>query len=624
MEKNKYRKSALGFPQEGYWSAALRMLPVILMVCVVPLLVRQIRHENGLTDYPWFGIQLYTDEFFLAIKSIALTLLMFVMAGCVAVRLWKTKGKVVFAKILIPLFIYVFFAFLSACCSINKTYSFFGGFEHFETIWVLITYVLAVYYVLIYAQDELELQVVTDALCFGATMIGIIGTLQGLGYDILYSSWGQTLITSKEFREMGGVLTRYFEEKVAFATLYNPNYLGVFGSFMLPFLGMLFVYEKGIWRRIWHGGTVVLVFIAVLSSRSRSGLIATAIALGVALVFAVIKLLKWWYLALPAFGIAIATVLIVNAYNDNMLFERLENVLTPDDAEIEEVVSEDGTVIRKTGLMSMYTAQGGVVLEYNEFEMQITLYEVEDAYGMYAVDNKGNQVELLPNNDGTVFSFTHPAIKDIKVRPVYIGAKLGMQIDTGREWLFVYSDEKECYQYITGFGKESDMVMAESIGFENYQKLFSSRGYIWSRTIPLVKDHIFIGSGPDTFVLVFPQEDYVNMFEHDLEFQLVTKPHSWYLQVAVQTGLVSLVCLLVFYVWYAVWSLRLYAFKKLSSQTEAFGIAAFIGSIGYMISGISNDSMVVTAPVFWGMIGLGIAANVMVAKRRKQKESVEK
>ena len=88
--------------------------------------------------------------------------------------------------------------------------------------------------------------------------------------------------------------------------------------------------------------------------------------------------------------------------------------------------------------------------------------------------------------------------------------------------------------------------------------------------------------------------------------------------MGVQTGVLSLLCLLVFYGWYAVWSLRLYAFRKLNTQTEAFGIAALIGSIGYMISGISNDSMVVTAPVFWGMIALGLTANVLVAKSRAQ------
>ena len=76
--------------------------------------------------------------------------------------------------------------------------------------------------------------------------------------------------------------------------------------------------------------------------------------------------------------------------------------------------------------------------------------------------------------------------------------------------------------------------------------------------------------------------------------------------------------MLVFFGWYVVWGLKLYAFRKLSTQTEAFGIAAFIGSLGYMITGISNDSMVATAPVFWGMVAIGLAANAMVTKQRKQ------
>ena len=167
------------------------------------------------------------------------------------------------------------------------------------------------------------------------------------------------------------------------------------------------------------------------------------------------------------------------------------------------------------------------------------------------------------------------------------------------------------------------MVMAEQIGFRNRQKMFSSRGYIWSRTIPLLLDHVFIGSGPDTFVLEFPQNDYLAKKQNGFERQFMTKPHSMYLQVGVQTGVVSLLCILVFYVWYAVWSIRLYAFRKLENVAEGFGIAAFIGSIGYMISGISNDSMVVTAPIFWILTGIGVAANRMVAVMRKQeKESV--
>ena len=205
---------------------------------------------------------------------------------------------------------------------------------------------------------------------------------------------------------------------------------------------------------------------------------------------------------------------------------------------------------------------------------------------------------------------------------MYVGERIGFRLRADGVWNFVNSQEKGGCRYITDTTKkESEIVSAEAFGFENHQRSFSGRGYIWSRTLPLLKDHIFLGSGPDTFVLEFPQDDYLHMRKNGFADTIMTKPHSWYLQVGVQTGVISLLCLLAFYIWYAVQSVRLYAFRKLSTQTEAFGMAAFIGSIGYMISGISNDSMVVTAPVFWGLMGLGVAANVMVQKNRKKEQA---
>jgi hypothetical protein len=35
----------------------------------------------------------------------------------------------------------------------------------------------------------------------------------------------------------------------------------------------------------------------------------------------------------------------------------------------------------------------------------------------------------------------------------------------------------------------------------------------------------------------------------------------------------------------------------------------------YMFAGIVNDSNVCTAPVFWGMLGLGLAVNRMLVKK---------
>ena len=118
-----------------------------------------------------------------------------------------------------------------------------------------------------------------------------------------------------------------FTDGQAVATLYNPNYLGVYGSFMIPFLAMLLLYEKSKWRRIWHIADFILVAVALLSSRSRAGLIAAVAALCVALVVCCKPLIKYWYLTIPAVNFAVVILLLVNAYNDNLIFDRLQNIL---------------------------------------------------------------------------------------------------------------------------------------------------------------------------------------------------------------------------------------------------------------------------------------------------------
>ena len=42
------------------------------------------------------------------------------------------------------------------------------------------------------------------------------------------------------------------------------------------------------------------------------------------------------------------------------------------------------------------------------------------------------------------------------------------------------------------------------------------------------------------------------------------------------------------------------------------GIGLALGVVGYLFSGMLNDSMVVVAPLYWLMIGLGLAVNRIV------------
>lgn len=613
--------------EKGYWKACLTMLPIVLVAGIVPLLVHQVTFKTEMVKYAWYSNVNEYAEFFLAIKSIALSVLMVVMAVLIGIRIWKEKKKVPFVKLLIPLLVYWGMALISSIASVNRRYSFLGGFEHFESILVISCYVIIVYYIFLYAQTKEELRVVVDAICFSSTIIGLIGTLQGVGIDYLKSPLVQKLISSRKFLEsMGGELQLNFGDGQAYATLYNPNYLGVYGSFLVPFITILILFDKSKWRKVWHCLNFVLVLAAMFSSRSRAGLISVAIALAVAAVLCFRPVIKHWYLTIPALNLVIVILLLANSFSNNKIFGRLQKSFAKESGKTVEVTAVDGTVVKKTGLTELYTSKNGVIFKYNEMRAQVSVYVGEGLFGFYALNEYGEQIELVGNEDGTEFKFTTPALYDLTIVPQVfmqpVGDSyeecLGFELHAGSSWDFVYNHFKDEYKYITVYGKASDMIMAEAKGFQEHQYLFSSRGYIWSHTIPLLKKHIILGSGPDTFLFEFPQNDYLKMYDHGYKHSIMTKPHNMYLQIAVQTGLISLIAFLAFYIWYLVQSIRIYFMRPVKTSAEGFGIAALIGSIGYVISGLTNDSMVVTAPIFWVMLGIGVTVNSLVKNRREE------
>ena len=87
----------------------------------------------------------------------------------------------------------------------------------------------------------------------------------------------------------------------------------------------------------------------------------------------------------------------------------------------------------------------------------------------------------------------------------------------------------------------------------------------------------------------------------------MTKPHNMYLQIGVQTGVLSLIAILVFYFWFFFYGLGT-CFRLKKYDFMAFvGAGVLAGSAGYMVVQIINDSSITVAPVYWTMIGVGLA-----------------
>ena len=69
---------------------------------------------------------------------------------------------------------------------------------------------------------------------------------------------------------------------------------------------------------------------------------------------------------------------------------------------------------------------------------------------------------------------------------------------------------------------------------------------------------------------------------------------------------------------YLVESFRLYALRKDYTAQEAIGAALALAIIGYLGAGFFNDSIVSVAPIFWALLGVGIAANWLNRKQRNE------
>ena len=298
-------------------------------------------------------------------------------------------------------------------------------------------------------------------------------------------------------------------------------------------------------------------------------------------------------------------VININDKNDKTIWTyviTVKDILTKDD-EVELVMKDDSLHIKYQLL-----EDDMVVFDLTDNEGTTITYEANDTK-IRLLDDRFSMIEIEPCVVGETYCFT-----------VYAD---------GLRWDFSNQINDGTYYFLDWANKFVKLEKADSAVFTNCPSLFSGRGYIWAKTIPLLKKYIFLGAGPDSFQMVFPQYDYVDLAYDFAPNMLITRAHNMFLQMAVQTGVLSLICFLVFYGMYFVKSVKLYIKRKelLDDDPYLFHIGAglFVANFGYMLSGIVNDSLPVTAPLFWAIIGIGIAVNSLIHKKHpvliKEKET---
>jgi hypothetical protein len=151
------------------------------------------------------------------------------------------------------------------------------------------------------------------------------------------------------------------------------------------------------------------------------------------------------------------------------------------------------------------------------------------------------------------------------------------------------------------------MVKVPHKGFNGLYHFGSNRGYIWATTIPMLKDYIWKGAGPDCYCMVFPQNDYATRYSHSINpfFLIVDKPHDLFLQMWVNTGFFSMVAWLLMVAVYYVRVLKKgFRFDCFEGFVQA---GCFLGISGFLGCALFNDGSPSTMPLFYTVLGIGFA-----------------
>lgn len=586
-------------------------LPVMLALALVPLIVTVKEYKTGLADKVWFANTENGVDLFLYWKGRALILLAAVMGLFLIFWLLK-KGRLslLWERLKRPeilcVVLYLLLAAVSAFLSEYRDFALFGSYEQWEGLNVLTAYVVLMIYAYVVLDAESMIRFVVYSLILGSFILGLIGVFQYLQMDFFRSDAGQVVMNLMSTRKM-----RYkfnFSDGWVYATLYNPNYVGSYVVLVLPLIVTAATMNRKNMPLFWNILAIVstcLLTITLLGSQSLTGCVAVVVSLVFFAVYMwprIVKAAGWKKIALGAAGIAAFVIALCFLFPEEIRFG-MDKLFHPteDYHVIQSMLDTDkGLEVTTVSGDTFYVALTG------DAEMPVSMKEGDGTEIALKEDDKEGGYAPQDSRFENFRFYNQTVTADGNV----MDAMRIFNPTINKEWTIVRAEDGH-YQVFNAFHKLDELREIPAIGFEKNQHFGDKRGYIWSRTFPLLKDFLLIGSGPDTFTESFPNNDYVGKTNMKYDGVAVTKPHNMYLQIWVQTGLLSLLAFLGVFCFYFFSSLKLY-YRRPLGALEQFGVAVMVGCFGYMVAGLANDSTVSVAPVYWGLLGTGMAVNALV------------
>lgn len=585
---------------------------LFLAVVLVPLIVRIRIVPVGQYEYGIIRASSSINDMFSYNKAVAVCVLATILVLNLVVGRVLEEDRVKLNFKFLPSYLlygYVGLCLLASICSPYKSIAFWGISERYEGFFVILSYGVLFMVSMAVAKAENMAKLLMGFFAISAVIIGIFAVFQIMDMDFFATTTGSKLVLGQYYA--GENLSLKFES--AYGTLYNPNCLGMYGGMLasLMFAPALVLPVKNKLKYLF-GGAFVLAVICIVGSDSVGGLLGFGCGIAVELIMGIICFFaKKMYKNKIYLAGAIAAVVLAIAvpcgllFTDTTVADKAQIILAALSGESSDETPffyEDFTfdgntasIVTKAGAIDITAEGDSVIVEQNG--------EVCRELSSRPMDNREGTVSVYELN-----GLAKGELQAYDDKLIFVLAD-----NLGNETNFLMRKTEKGIVPLEKFGKDVDMENpVKSVGFEGIERLGSGRGYIWSRSIPLLLNNVIIGKGPDSFALQFPQQEVVAKLHYlGNPYIIVDKPHSIYLQTGINTGVLSLIVLVAL----AGLCVLQCCIKAVKENNNAFVTAARIACAGavvaYMAAGATTDSVVSVAPLFWVMLGMGFGINLI-------------
>ncbi|WP_422484590.1 O-antigen ligase family protein [Gudongella sp. DL1XJH-153] len=492
-------------------------------------------------------------------------------------RILKKEVKPRFETIHIFLGIYTLVIVLSHMLSNYPFTSLYGFPERYEGLLVHLSY-LAIFisFPLVISKTR-QVKTIVYAILFSALIIGVIGFSQFIGDDILKSEF---------LLEVIGSDISMIEEKSQnqiYSTFYNSNALGHYMAMLVPFaLFSTYLADNRIKRSLLAVLTVLL-FLNLLGSYSRGSLLGFLVSI---IIYGCLgkRFLKLNYMNyILAFGVATVVFLSANAFVGGSMIDRYVSIVElgtnhKEDEEIDKIKSfsirDDYITIRTTNQI-LHSELTNYPKFYDEFGKSLK-YKINKPTGIIKIDYEG--------------------YVDFDIQQIDSFLKIGK----GKSFLLFGRAEGE----ILFLNPKGEVLLDYNTRHDDYgiERIGSGRGYIWSRSLSLLKDKLFLGSGLDSFAYEFPQNDYKGKLNYMYDaYFVVDKTYNMYMQTAINSGIISLSAFISII---AIWLKK--SKNIIDKNSKSIFIPIVPAIIAFLITGMFTDSSVSVTPTFWLLMAIGL------------------